>query len=132
MRFGHTSLAAVLAGGDVGRAILGHVFALAVVALHRLGALLDHVRAGATRTDKGLGAVSDEVALLATVAAAHGRLVGTVLGNMALLLAVTAFACESDRVWAVGLVVSAGGGSVMYLLHFLRNMAISHTRPRRS
>lgn len=102
-----TSLTAVPAGGNVSRAVLCHVLTLAVMALHRLGAILEHVSGRAAGADQRHGAVRDEVSLLAAVAAAHGRLVRAVFCHVSLLLAVPALAGEGRGVGAVSLVVSA-------------------------
>lgn len=102
-----TSLATVLAGGNISRTVLCHVLALAVTALHGLGAVLDHVSSRAAGANKGLGAVRDEVALLVAVSAARGRLVRAILGHVALLLTKLALTGEGNGVGAVGLVVSA-------------------------
>lgn len=78
---------------------------LAVVALHGLGALPEHVGAVAARADQRIGTLGDEVTLLLAVAAAGRTLLGAVFGEVALLVTVAAL----DRrrgLGTVGLVVA--------------------------
>lgn len=103
--FGLTGLLAVLAGSDIDWTLLGHVLTLAVVALHGLGALPEHVGSLAARADERIGALGDEVALLLAVATAGRALLGAVFGEVALLVTVATL----DRrrgLGAVGLVVA--------------------------
>lgn len=103
--FGLTGLLAVLAGSDIDRALLGHVLTLAVVALHGLGALPEHVGSLAARADERIGTLGDEVALLLAVATAGRALLGAVFGEVALLVTVATLD-QRRGLGAVGLVVA--------------------------
>lgn len=80
--------------------------ALAVTALHGLGAVPDAVAALAARANEGIRALIDPVTLLATVSATGRGGIGAVLAHVAFLVAMTALAIEDGGVGAIGLAVA--------------------------
>lgn len=84
---GLTLLAAILAGGHVGWAILGHVLTLTVATLHRLRAVANLVLTLAAGAHERVGTLIDVVTLLATVATTHRTSIRALSGKVTLLLA---------------------------------------------
>lgn len=101
-----TSLAAIIASGNVDGAFLGHVLALAVTALHGLSAVPHAVAALATGANKRLRALVNPVTLIAAVSATERGSVGAVLAHVTFFTAVTTLTTEDSGVGAVGLIVA--------------------------
>lgn len=83
------------------------MLALAVTALHGLGAILELVAARATRADQGFRALVDVMTVATAVAAADRTSIRAVLAHVAFLLADATLASEHTRVGTVSLVVAA-------------------------
>lgn len=101
-----TSLATIVAGGNVYGAFSRHVVAFAVTALHGLLAVSDTVAALAAGANKRLRALVNPVALLAAVPTTRGRSGRAILAHVAFLSTVTTLSVEDGRVGALRLVVA--------------------------
>lgn len=105
---------------------------LAVVALHGLGALPEHVGTLAARADQRIGTLGDEVALLLAISAAVRALFGALLGEVALLVTVATLD-RGSRLGTIGLVVAVCGcqpGSPYCECMWMT--LVKHTQPHRS